>query len=72
MAKVYLIPNKGVLVPKPTTGYLLPEGELVDMEIYWQRIINDGDAVIGQPPASTGSGQAPSKAAPATATTATV
>ena len=50
MAKVYLIPSKGVLVPKPTTGYLLPEGELVDMEIYWQRIINDGDAAIGNAP----------------------
>lgn len=50
MAQVFLIPGKNTLVPKPTTGYLLPEGELVEMEIYWQRIINDGDAVIGNPP----------------------
>lgn len=67
MAQVFLIPNKGVLVPKPATGYLLPDGEWVEMEIYWQRIINDGDAAIGNPPASTVSGPAPSKGAPATA-----
>lgn len=50
VAKVFLIPKKDVLVPLPTTGYLPAEGDFVEMDIYWQRIINDGDASIGKPP----------------------
>jgi hypothetical protein len=54
MAKVYLIPKKDVLVPlpRPSTGYLPADGDFVEMEIYWQRIINDGDATIGKQPKS--------------------
>lgn len=58
MAKVFLIPKKDVLVPKPATGYLAPEGEEVELDIYWQRIVNDGDAVVGNPPKAAPSGKA--------------
>ena len=50
MAKVFLIPKKDVLVPLPTSGYLPVDGDFVEMDIYWQRIINDGDVSVGKPP----------------------
>lgn len=51
MATVFLIPKKDVLVPLPSgAGYLPADGDSVEMDIYWQRIINDGDAAIGKPP----------------------
>lgn len=52
MAKVFLIPKQDVLVPLPLpgVGFLPAEGTTVEMEVYWQRIINDGDAVIADAP----------------------
>lgn len=60
MAKVFLIPKKEVLVPLPSGGFLPADGDFVEMDIYWQRIVNDGDVSPGKPSkaASTGSGQA--------------
>lgn len=57
MAKVFLIPKKDVLVPLPlpSTGYLPADGDFVELDIYWQRIINDSDATIGDAPVATAS-----------------
>lgn len=54
MAKEFLIPKKDILVPKPAGGYLAPGGETIEMDIYWQRIVNDGDASVGNPPKTKG------------------
>lgn len=52
MAKVCFIPNKDVLVPlePPSTGFLPPEGDFMEQNVYWTRILNDGDVSIGTPP----------------------
>lgn len=52
MPKIYLIPAKDVSVPlpPPSRGFLPADGDFVEMDVYWQRIINDGDASIGKPP----------------------
>ncbi len=52
MAKVYLIPNKDMLVPlePPSKGFLPAEGDFMEQNVYWTRILNDGDVTIGPPP----------------------
>lgn len=49
---MYLKPAPGILVPDPDRGDTLPaEGREVLPTQYWQRRVNDGDAVVAAPAA---------------------
>jgi len=50
--KVFVIPKKDMKVPlpPPSRGFLPADGDWVEMDAYWHRIVyHDGDAVVGKP-----------------------
>jgi len=47
---VYVTPIENVLVRNPKTKEIVPkEGMLVELDSFWQRRINDGTLVLGEP-----------------------
>jgi hypothetical protein len=56
--KVFVIPKKDMKVPlpPPSRGFLPADGDFVEMDAYWHRIVyHDGDAVVSKPAKSKAS-----------------
>jgi hypothetical protein len=47
---VFVTPIENVLVRNPKTKEIIPkEGMLVELNSFWQRRINDGSLILGEP-----------------------
>jgi len=67
MAHQVLKPAEGLQVRKLNGFYLAPEGELVEMNSYWLRRLNDGDVVAqaSSPAQAPNAGETPALQDPA-------
>lgn len=50
MTQITVYPVEGRVAPDPAMGDTVPpEGRAVDLDIYWQRRLNDGDVTKEKP-----------------------